>query len=195
MSGAGQTIGLFGGSFNPPHVAHVLVVGWALAGGAVDEVWVIPTGGHPFGKPLAPFEDRLELCRRAFACFGPKVRVLDLERGPDAQYSIDTLRRLQARHPDLRWRWIMGSDQLADAARWKNFDEIMRLAPPLVVPRAGHAVPGASGDGAPPRFALPDLSSTFLRERLAAGAFAELAGLIPGPVLDEIDKRGLYRPV
>ncbi|MCL5270174.1 MAG: nicotinate (nicotinamide) nucleotide adenylyltransferase, partial [bacterium] len=48
-------VGLFGGRFNPPHMAHVLVAAWALAGGEVGAVWVIPSGGHPFGKPLAPF--------------------------------------------------------------------------------------------------------------------------------------------
>jgi nicotinate-nucleotide adenylyltransferase len=231
--------GLLGGSFNPPHIAHVLVAAWALASGEVGEVWVFPSGGHPFGKELAPFDDRMEMCRRAFACFGPRARVLDLERpasgAPRVHYSIDTLRALAAAHPDRRWRWIMGSDTLAEADRWREFDALTRLAPPLVVPRAGHERPtspvqgrsglrpdkdtgaGAGGAGSQshlsdvgsqprptdvgsqPRptgasgFALPDLSATFIRERLAAGAHDDLAGLLPWPVLDWIRGRGLYR--
>ena len=181
-------VGLYGGSFNPPHIAHVLVAAWALGSGQVGELWIIPTGGHPFGKTLAPFEDRIEMCRRAFACFGDRIRLLDTEREPRVHYSIDTLRALAGAHPGRRWRWIMGSDTLADAPRWRQYDELVALAPPLVIPRRGHG-----GAVAPAGFALPDLSSTLVRRLLAEGAAADLAALLPLPVLDWIDRRGLYR--
>lgn len=172
-----QTIGLFGGSFNPPHVAHVLMVGWALSVGDVDEVWAIPTGGHPFGKDLAPFADRVEMCRLAFGCFGGRVRVLDVEAEDRKHYSVDTVRRLARENPDLQWRWVIGSDALAQSAEWKDFDELRRLAPLLVIERRGHRTPGAGADpGVEKReeataseFSLPDVSSTSIREALAAG--------------------------
>lgn len=183
------TIGLFGGSFNPPHMAHVMVTAWALAGGTVDQVWVIPSGGHPFGKKLAPFEERMELCRLAFACFGERIGLEDIEREPVIHYSIDTLQELRRRHPGLAWRWIMGSDTLEDAAHWREFDELMRLAPPLVVPRRDH-LPPALRQAAD--FALPDISSTLLRGMLERRELAGLEDLIPRPVLERILERELY---
>lgn len=193
-------VGVYGGSFNPPHMAHVLVVAWALATGEVDAVWIIPTGGHPFGKDLAPFLDRMEMCRRAFGCFGERVCLLEIEAEPRRHYSIETLRRLAAEHPTHSWRWIMGSDTLADAPRWREFEALMRLAPPLTVPRAGHrplALPpegGGSGQAPdwPERFALPDLSSTQVREMIARGQDPSELGLVARGVMDWIRSTGLY---
>lgn len=189
MSGAASRVGIFGGSFNPPHMAHILVVAWALGSGEVDEVWASPTGGHPFGKKLAPFKDRMEMTRRALACFGEKVRVLDIEREPRVHYSIETMRELVKQYPGYSWRWIMGSDTLLDASRWLEYDRLMEIAPPLVVPR-GDCAPDET---APASFALPNLSSTFIREAIAKGRIAELNGLVPGEILDLIRERGLYR--
>lgn len=192
-----KTIGLFGGSFNPPHVAHVLIVGWAFAVGEVDEVWIIPTGGHPFGKPLAPFEDRLQMCRLAFACYGERVRMLDSEREQRVHYSVDTVRRLTERNADLRWRWIIGSDALAQSAEWKDFKELSRMAPPLVIRRMGHAARNArtqSSEAGGSEFTPPDVSSTFIRDRLAGPqeGYADLAGLVPHSVLAYIRRHRLY---
>ena len=184
-----SAIGLFGGSFNPPHLAHVMVAAWALAGGEVGQVWVIPSGGHPFGKKLAPFPERLELCRLAFDCFGERVRLLELESDPSVHYSIDTLHRLRKLYPGRRWRWIMGSDTLEDAAHWKAWDELIRLAPPLIVPRQGH---NGSAAARPGEFALPDISSTLLRRLLAERRLDGIENLIPRPVLERILERGLY---
>jgi nicotinate-nucleotide adenylyltransferase len=188
-----SAIGLFGGSFNPPHLAHALVVAWALAEGGVGEVWVIPTGGHPFGKPLAPFDDRLEMCRRAFAWAGDRVRVLDAEREPRTHYTIETIERLVAAHPGRRWRWIMGADTRAEAGKWKDFGRIEGLAPPLVIPRGGNVTADAQGAAANPEaFALPDVSSSWIRARLAEGAEKAVAPLLPAGVLAWIRERGLY---
>ena len=187
-------IGLFGGSFDPPHIAHVLVVGWVLSLGEVDEVWVIPSGGHPFGKPLAPFADRLEMCRRAFACYGERVRLLAIEKEPRTHYTIQTLRTLTGLHPDCRWRWIMGSDTLDDAPKWREFDEVMRLAPPLVIPRRGYRPRGGQAPGGGPvgDFTLPDVSSTLIRRKLREGRLEDLTGLLPRAVLEWIHDHSLY---
>lgn len=181
-----KTIGLYGGSFNPPHVAHVLAVGWALSAGELSEVWVIPTGGHPFGKSLADFDDRLTMCRLAFACYGDRVRILDIERGPEVHYSVDTVEQLVRENPDCSFRWIIGSDAMAQSAEWKNFARLAELAPPLVVGRSGH--------GTKAKFTLPDISSTMLRERIArADDLRELDPLVPRSVLNFISHRKLYR--
>ena len=92
-------------------------------------MWVIPTGGHPFGKELAPFEDRLEMCRRAFGGAGFPMRVLDVEREERVHYSVETVEKLAARHPAVSWRWILGSDALAEAPKWHRFEDLAALAP------------------------------------------------------------------
>ena len=183
-------IGIYGGSFDPPHMAHVLVVAWALATAEVDAVWVVPTGGHPFGKDLSPFADRLEMCRRAFGCFGDRAQILEIEAEPRTHYSIDTLRALASQFPEHTWRWIMGSDTLADAPKWREFDALIALAPPLTIPRRDHGDRHALGATA--GFALPDLSSTLVRRLIAAGQNPADDGLIPRHVMDWIAQRGLY---
>lgn len=185
-------VALYGGSFNPPHIAHVLVASWALGLGEIDEVWVIPTGDHPFGKQLADFDDRLEMCRRAFGCFGSRVRLLEIERGPGPHYSHETVAKLHAKYPGYRWRWLMGSDTLRDAPKWRNFAELEQLAPPLWIPRAGYPLPEDEAGSPKPDFMLPNLSSTLVREQLAAGRHDALEGFVPIPVLHYITQRGLY---
>ena len=74
-----QRVGVFGGSFNPPHVGHVLAAAYLLSMAAVDRVLVIPVFRHPFAKTLASFEDRLAMCQLAMTWL-PQVEVSDIER-------------------------------------------------------------------------------------------------------------------
>ncbi|HEY6038658.1 MAG TPA: hypothetical protein VIV58_30455, partial [Kofleriaceae bacterium] len=73
-------IALFGGSFNPPHVAHQLVALYVLETQPVDELWFVPTFVHPFHKQLVPYEDRLAMCELAAAPLGPRVKVSRAEQ-------------------------------------------------------------------------------------------------------------------
>jgi len=195
MQGPEHSVGIFGGSFNPPHMGHILATGWALSIQIIQEVWVIPAGGHPFGKELVPLGDRMEMCRRAFNCFGPRVSVLDSERGEGVHYSIDTLRKLIEEHPGILFRWIVGSDAIGDAPRWKQYDELTRLAPPIIIPRLGHSsktqdeiYTGEHCDD----FVLPDLSSTWIRHKINSGESDDLEGLVPATVIHWITEKGLY---
>lgn len=200
MSAEGQTIGIYGGAFDPPHVGHVLVGCWALATGTIDALWIVPTGGHPFGKRMAPFADRAEMCRLAFAPLGERAVVHETERGPGPHYSIETLARLREAHPGLRWRWVMGTDTLETADKWRAWDRLQVEAPPLLIPRAGHQAEAAwaamnldaNEAAARAAIAVPDVSSTDVRRHMTRGARpAKL--LVPGPVLDYTEQRGLYR--
>lgn len=184
MSAAGRQVAIFGGSFDPPHCAHVMVVSWVLSCTRCEEVLVVPVYEHAFSKHSAPFEARLAMCRAAFSCFGDRVEVLDIEaRLPAPSYTVQTLRRLRADRPDAGLTLVVGADIPAETDRWKDFDEVQRLARLLVVGRAGA---GSGGSG--PIF--PDVSSTAIREALAAGR--DVSGLVPRGALDLIRAEGLY---
>src|SRR3954464_13123296 len=73
-------VALFGGSFNPPHIAHELAALYVLETALVDALWFVPAYEHAFGKPLAPFDDRMAMCELVAAALGPRARVSDVER-------------------------------------------------------------------------------------------------------------------
>jgi nicotinate-nucleotide adenylyltransferase len=179
-------IALFGGSFNPPHVGHVLLAAYALATRPVAELWLVPTFRHAFGKALAPFEDRLEMCRLAAAALGARVSVSDVEgRLGGESRTLHTLRHLRAQQPDARFALLVGSDVLSERHSWLGWDEIQATADIWVVARTG-------GPPAPePTVEIPDVSSTDVRRRLAAGE--QVAHLVPRAVLAYIARRGLYQ--
>jgi nicotinate-nucleotide adenylyltransferase len=182
---AERCVGIFGGSFNPPHVAHVLAVTYALSTAPIDEILVVPVFRHPFAKDLTPFDDRLEMCRLAFGWL-PRVSVSAVERdlGGDS-LTLRTVEHLAAQHPTWALRLIVGSDVLPDLPKWHRFDRIAEIAPPLVLDRAGFS-------GAPDRVLLPDLSSTFVRSVLASGDDGAARRTLPRAVLEYIAARGLY---
>lgn len=184
------TIGFFGGSFNPPHIGHQMVCLVALASGEVDEVWLVPTVRHAFAKPLAPFADRMEMCRRAASLLCARVSVhgIEAERQDGPSHTLDTLVELARRHPEHGFRLVVGADILAERDRWHRWDDVVALAPPLVIGRAG-SQPEARGTAQ--LLELPNVSSSDLRRRLRAGEDA--VPLVSRPVMDYIAERGLYR--
>jgi len=178
-------VAIFGGSFDPPHFAHLQAVQWALACGEVDRVLIIPCFDHLFGKASAPFHMRLEMARLAFAPMGDQVEVSDLEsKLPVPSRTLATLQELRRRHRDWELRLLVGSDILAERERWHRFDEVVELAPLLVVGRPGWPAPVGAAR-------LPDLSSSQVRQLVAAGE--PVSALVPGAVADYIAARGLYR--
>ncbi len=187
------TIGLFGGSFNPPHVAHQLVTLYVLESQDLDEVWLLPTYRHAFGKDLAPFEDRMAMCRLAIAPLGPRAKVLateaELAQRPDfrASRTLHLLEALRDAHPEHRFRLIVGSDILAEADKWYRWDAVVALAPLLVIGRAGHLPPNATAT----ELVMPEVSSTEVRKRVARRE--SVRNLLPREVVRYIDERGLYR--
>jgi nicotinate-nucleotide adenylyltransferase len=154
----------------------------------VEGLWLVPAHEHAFGKPLAPFEDRLAMCELAAAALGPRVRVSDVERAIGGRsLTLRTVRRLIELHPEHQFSLVIGSDLLADVASWYGGDELTRTVPFIVVGRPG-ARPAA---GAAPAITMPDVSSTAVRAALAAGNSVE--GLVPRAVLDYIHRKGLYK--
>jgi nicotinate-nucleotide adenylyltransferase len=185
--GTRREIALLGGSFNPPHVAHVMAAWWALATQGVSQVWLLPSFRHPFGKALAPFEERVRMCELAISAVrGAHVCTAEAELAGDPLVgkTARTLEHLVAKHPDLRFALLVGADILPDTGKWYRWDRVQELARVVVVGREGHPpVPGAP--------ALPRVSSTEIRARIARGE--DVAGLVPEKVRRFIEERGLYR--
>ena len=189
-------VALFGGSFNPPHVAHQMVCLVVLETCPVDAVWMVPTYRHPFDKQLADFEERIAMCELIARPLGERVVVsrIEAELEADKSRTLDTLLELRERHPETRFRLVIGADILAETSKWYRWADVEALAPPIVVGRTGYQhIHGAALD---PRYDvvgldLPRVSSTEVRERLARGQRAE--PLLSRAVMDHIAARGLYR--
>lgn len=186
------TLALYGGSFNPPHIGHVLAATYVLQAAAVDALWVLPVWRHALHKAIeVDFDTRLQLCRCAFAWLGDRVQVRDDERGGSGR-TLDLLQGLQARHPQHQFRLVLGSDILAERARWHRFDELARLAPPILLRRGGFVVPQDCPYQVLP-IALPDVRSSEIRDQLAVGR--SVAGWLPDAVAVAVQRGNLYQPV
>jgi len=182
-------LAVLGGSFDPPHLGHVLMPTYVLARGLASRVLVAPCWSHPFAKRMSPFLDRLAWTRLAMAVHGERVEVTDLEqrlaeaRGNDTpSYTYELLRAVQAEYPDHRVRLVIGSDiSDAELRKWKDSAALIAEFPPIVVPRMGYADPKSC--------ALPEISSTAIRGWLLSDSPAALASLdaaVPAAVLQRL---------
>ncbi len=174
------TIALFGGSFDPPHLGHVLAAAWARLCGGADQVWVLPAANHPYAKALSPWDQRWRLCQLAFADL-PFVTVRNDELHSSG-YTVDLVEQLQREHPGHRWLLVGGTDTARDLPNWRRGADLARLVEVLCVPRGGfdQQHPGA----------LPAISSSLVRARLQAGD--SVSGLLSRAVADEIARSGWY---
>lgn len=180
-----RRVAIYGGSFDPPHLGHVLSVAWALSAADIDQVWIIPTWKHAFEKEhRASFEQRMSMCKLAFAMFR-NVEIFDVERRlGGTSRTLDTLEALETENPDAVFRLLVGADVLPTTDRWHRWDEIVKIAPPLVLGRQGYPVP----EGCP--ISIPNINSTDIRSGLANAG--DVTGLVPTAVIEYIRSQGLY---
>ncbi len=146
--GPGQSIGLLGGSFNPPHEGHRLVSELALRRLGLDHVWWLATPGNPLKShaELGELRTRLEASR--VLARNPRVFVSGLEAEIGSRFTYDTLRWLKRRAPTARFVWIMGADNLVQFHRWRHWREIAALVPIVVIDRPGSTLRAASSRAA-----------------------------------------------
>lgn len=137
----GMAVGLFGGSFNPAHDGHAHVAETAMRRLGLDRViWLVsPQNPLKDARDSAPLVERMASARAAaaLAAAGPSMVVSDVETRVGTQWTVDTLRVLTARHPGVRFVWLMGSDNLAGFHRWRGWTDIMRMMPMAVISRPG----------------------------------------------------------
>jgi nicotinate-nucleotide adenylyltransferase len=175
-------IALFGGSFAPPHLGHVLAASYVLATARPDALWVLPAVRHPYDKQLPPLELRLELCRLAFASL-VGVSVRDDEARNPSGFTIDLVEALDRAHPGTQWLLVGGTDTARDMPKWKRGAELLRLVEVVAVPRRGYDDASVT--------ALPAISSTLIRTRRAAGD--PCRDLLPAAVAEALAGAGANR--
>lgn len=132
----GQVVGLLGGSFDPPHEGHLRVSEEALRRLGLDWVWWLVSPGNPLKREgPAPLGRRAAAARALIG--NPRVRVSEVEMRLGTRHTAETLRRLMARSPGVRFVWIMGSDNLAQIHRWRRWRRIFEAVPVAVAARPG----------------------------------------------------------
>jgi nicotinate-nucleotide adenylyltransferase len=183
---ASETIAVYGGSFDPPHVAHFLVASWIASSTGVDRVLLVPSASHALGKAEhASFEHRLAMCELvAKRIAGAEVSPLESEL-PRPSRTLPLLESLAIAHPAAKFRLVVGADIANQTERWHRWDAIVALAPPLWVGRVGYPRPVGS------LFEFPAVSSTDIRARIAAGK--SHAGLLTDEVRAYVAAHDLYR--
>ena len=141
--GRGQRIGVFGGSFNPPHDGHRAASLLALRRLALDRVWWLVSPGNPLKdtRDLPPQAERMAAAARVAA--HPRIAISAFERQLGSPYTCDLVAALVARCPSVRFVWLMGADSFADLHLWKNWRSIAATMPMAVIDRPGSTLRAA----------------------------------------------------
>ena len=132
-----MAVGLFGGSFNPPHEGHLLVAEIALRRLGLDQLWWMVTPGNPLKNrmELASLGDRLAMSEKLI--HDPRIRVTAFEKTLGGSYTADTLSFVKARNPHVHFIWVMGADSLRTFHLWQKWQEIASTFPIAVIDRPG----------------------------------------------------------
>ena len=190
-------IGIMGGSFDPPHKAHLEIANAACESLSLDEIFFIPA----FSAPLKPnphsasFGDRLEMLKIALGNFGRKFRILEIERERGGvSYSIDTVKFLRKKIKGARFFWIIGTDQLLSLHKWRNIEELANLVSFAVVKRGAEKMENPNLPECAKIEVVPfepmEISSTCIREKLKNGNFEN--DFVDENVLNYIKEKKLY---
>ena len=180
---SGLTV-IYGGSFDPPHMGHQMACLYLLEALAADEVWLMPTFCHAFGKGLAAFSSRFEMCQQMAAPFGRRVTTSRLEEELGGQSrTYETLSHLRRAHPQRQFALAVGADLVAELPRWYRWTDIASSLPVVVVGRSGYPLPDTLVE-------LPAISSVEVRSRIEAGR--PVGGMLPAQVADTILAHSLY---
>jgi nicotinate-nucleotide adenylyltransferase len=144
----GLRVGLFGGTFDPPHEAHLSVALMAIRRLGLDFVWWLVTPGNPLKdtRGLAPLDERLAAARRLAR--HPRIIVTSFEADLGIRYTYETVRHLKTRCPGVRFVWLMGADNLKSFHRWRQWRHIAESLPIAVVDRAGLSFSATAGRAA-----------------------------------------------
>lgn len=185
-------VGILGGSFDPPHIGHLLVARQTREIATLDEVWLMPYFAHNWDTTVTPANHRFTMTK-FLEEDGIKISDEEIKR-KEKSYTIDTVRRLKNQFPEGDFFWIVGSDVLPEFDRWKNYEKLPKEVSFLVFPRNGHPVPDRLPQGfalvLSPELVTSNISSTIVRKRITKGL--SVTGMIPQKTLAYIKKNRLY---
>ena len=175
-----QKIIYYGGSFNPPHIAHVLFVTALRAYYPEAEVWIAPTYSHAFHKSLMDFDLRLRMLYAAFAHIqGVCISTIERDLHESTSYTLDVVREILRRYPGCDVRIAVGADIVPTLEQWRSYDEICKLASFLVFPREG-----CDNSVAVDMPHLPEISSSDIRNAIELGHWDYVRKFVPAGVFD-----------
>jgi nicotinate-nucleotide adenylyltransferase len=194
-------VGIFGGTFDPIHIGHMIMVEQALEMAGLDQVWLIPAPSPPHkqGKSITDARHRLKMTELA-AADNPRLRVsrIEMERsGPS--YTVDTVKALTRQYPEYQFFLIIGGDMILDLPRWHRIEEILETVEVIGLLRKGiewneEKLPNWIKD----RLHLItegvqlDLSSSLIRKKAAQGQ--SIRYLVPEPVRRYMEEHTIYEP-
>lgn len=187
-------VGLFFGSFNPVHVAHLIIANHVLNETDIEKLWFVVSPQNPFksGNSLLNEYHRLHMVRLATEDDN-RIKASDIEFGlPKPSYTVNTMTYLAEKHPEHEFCIIIGSDSFQNLSKWKNYEVLLKNHSFYIYKRPGFevtATPGASLFmlDAP----LLDLSATRIRKNIKEGKSVRY--MVPDKVLEEIERGGYYR--
>ncbi len=161
----GMAVGLFGGSFNPPHGGHALVAEIALRALRLDQLWWIVTPGNPLkaGREALPLAERIALSETLAE--DPRIKVTAFEAGSAIRFTADMIAQVTTRNPGVDFVWIMGADNLRDFHLWQRWREIAQTVPIAVIDRPGATL----------SFLSSKMAQTFSRARVDESDAGQLA--------------------
>lgn len=190
--------GIFGGAFNPVHKGHVRLAEEAVKQLKLKRLLIIPTYDSPHKETkLAPFEDRAEMCRRAFGHIeGVEISDIEVKLGGKS-FTINTIRELKSLYPEDQFFLLIGGDMLFSFEKWYKYESILKEAKVCAVARDNDSLVDmmeyANELGrikVLPTKAI-EISSTEIREKAARGE--DISDLVPEGVAEYITQNGLYR--
>jgi nicotinate-nucleotide adenylyltransferase len=176
-------IGLFRGSFDPPHMGHVFAAVQSLVTMDLDEVWVLPVFNHPFGKNLTDYKTRFSMVVAAFSGLGSNISVKAYDECNESGHCIELLRWLNNVYPTNKYVMLGGTD-VDSGGKHKDVDEVLKLCTVARVARASYAED---------KYAIPNYSSSEIKKLVSEGKSIE--GLVPREVLAFINKSNLYKGI
>lgn len=193
----GARIGFFGGSFDPPHLGHMMLSLSFLALEPLDELWIIPCDDHAIKESLSTFIHRFSMCELAFDRI-KNIKVLDIEHHlASPNFTFNTIQAIKSVRPDLKLYLGLGSDLIAGFPRWHEAQRLAQLAQFVIFEREHYPC-----DTLPDllkmahvhqSYVLPDTNSTALRKQLSQESRQESCPFVDRAVLSYIEIHGLYR--
>jgi nicotinate-nucleotide adenylyltransferase len=187
-------IGLFFGSFDPIHIGHLIIAEWLCNHTDITQIWFVISPQNPFKTHLkqTPEETRLRMLNLAIECYD-EFKSCDIEMSmPQPNYTILTLNLLKSKYPEHDFVLIIGSDNLKEFDKWKDYNQILENYPVYVYPREGYSSENFIQHPAVRLVSAPrvEISSTYIRNSFALKTRVRF--MLPQPVYDFIVQNKLY---